>query len=130
MKKKKTPKSKFFNVDSLVEQAENTRFVLLETNKPRQQLLADKFDDYAKDLWEQFHESGLDDLYESNMRDLKMERLKCMTNIGKRIELGYARLAELTEVRERIKALTEIVDLLKEYGALLYQCDRLPWARL
>ena len=91
-------------------------------------VLASRFDDMAQDLVEQYYERGLIDLYESGLRDLKRERLEQMTEIGICIEDDYDYLTELTDRKERIEVLKEIAFLLKEYGTLLGQCERLPWA--
>lgn len=124
MKKETRGKSKFFDVDALLEQTENKNFMLYGKSRS----LADEFDSRAEALREEFSGSCFCDVYYEKMRDLRRERLEKMTEIGKCITAAQVLIHTTNDRHEQFKILNDLITFLAEYSALLNQCERAPWA--
>lgn len=122
----KTPK--YFNTDSLLNEAENTKFTLKA--KQESGKLARYFDEMAESAFEEvsgYFGEMRQDFYASRIKSLNRERFEHMDRIGRYIKEDFQKLKALTDVREKIEVLDEIISLLAEYSALINQSYRKPW---
>lgn len=122
---------KFFDVDSLLEKAENTKFTL--QNKQESSRLVRLYDEKAAQILNEVNETCDEDkrskVYASRMTALNEERCGHIDRIGSYIKEDIKLLDTLTSIQEAIETNEDLLLLLKEQTALLYQSIREPWSK-
>lgn len=119
----------FMDVESLLQQVENTKFTLQRKNDSSR--LVRYYDEKAETILNEvkanYSEPKQQEIFSSRITALNEERSKHFDRIGEYIAEDIKLLNSLTDRQEKAEIVEDVALLLKEYAALLHQSFRKPW---